>query len=110
MTPLGRQAVQLIYKSISERNSSIPWIVACRHGDIEHKLNLLSNLAQDEMLSPTDFSMSVHNAIIGMFSIATDNKHTYSALAGGPNSFEAGLLESIALLKRKRRLRWLYLL
>ncbi len=45
--------------------------------------------------------MSVHNAIIGVFSIATGNTQAHSALAGGNASFEAGLLESIVLLKEK---------
>jgi len=53
------------------------------------------------MLSPLEFSMSVHNAIIAQFSIFTGNKHAHSSLAGGVNSFEVGLIESIALLKEK---------
>ncbi len=102
LSSLGRQTLQVLNTCTKGLNSKlIPWVVSCRHGDIGRRLNLLSNLVQEEMLSPTDFSMSVHNAIIGVFSIATGNKHTHSALAAGPNSFEAGLLESVALLKEK---------
>lgn len=99
LSPLGRKALQIVYKSISNlENKSIPWIVACRHGDISRRLKLLTDLAQEETLSPTDFSLSVHNAIIAMFSIASGNKQTHTALAAGVNSFESGLIESIALL------------
>lgn len=98
LTPLGRKALQTVSRC---GDDLIPWIISCRHGDISRRLNLLSNLAQGEMLSPADFSLSVHNAIIGMYTIATGNKHMHSALAGGPYSFEMGLLESIAFLKEQ---------
>jgi hypothetical protein len=102
LTPLGRRAFQVVNQcSANVDDKSIPWVVSCRFGDISHRLNLLSSLAEGEMLSPTDFSMSVHNAIIGLHSITTGNKHTYNAIAGGACSFEVGLLDSIALLKEK---------
>lgn len=100
LTPLGRKVLQVINAcAVGLDGSAIPWIISCRHGDKSRRLNLLSSLAQEEMLSPSDFSMSVHNAIIGLFSIAAGNKYAHSALAGGNRSFEMGLLESIALLK-----------
>lgn len=102
LTPLGRKALQIVSTCASGLDSKfIPWVVSCRHGDTRRRLNLLSNLAEGKELSPTDFSMSVHNAIISMFSIAEDNNQIHSALAGGLNSFEMGLLESIALIKEK---------
>lgn len=100
LTPLGRITLQIVNKSIAcLDNKSIPWVVSCRHGDIARRVNLLTNLAKDELLSPTEFSLSVHNAIIALFSIASGNKQAHSALAGGVNSFESGLIESIALHK-----------
>ncbi len=102
LTPLGRKTTQILNKcENNSKNKSIPWVVSCRHGDATRRLNLLASLAKNEMLSPTDFSMSVHNAIIGMHSIATGNKFTHTALAAGIDSFESGLLETIALLKEK---------
>ncbi len=98
LSPLGRQALQTVFKSYSHiGRENISWVVACRDGDAFRRIDLLSSLAKDEMLSPTDFSMSVHNAIIGMFSIFTGNKHNHTALAGGESTFESGLLEAIAL-------------
>jgi hypothetical protein len=102
LTPLGRKTLQMLNKCIvNSDNKSIPWVISCRHGDITRRLNLLSSLVQSEMLSPTDFSLSVHNAIIGMYSIASGNKLTHTALAAGIDSFESGLLEAIALHKEK---------
>ena len=99
MTPLGRQAIELFYASIAGQNQNIPWVVSCRHGDITRRQRLLESLANNEMLSPTDFSMSVHNALLGVFSIATANKQMHTAIAGGNESFELGLLEAYALQK-----------
>lgn len=99
LTPLGRQALQVL--STCSTDHPIPWIISCRNGDVQRRLNLLSNLAEGELLSPTDFSLSVHNAIIGVYSIAKGNKLAHSGLASGPQSFEAGLFEAIALHKDK---------
>jgi len=103
LTPLGQKTVEMFYRSSSHSNpENIPWVVSSRHGDGRRMLNLLSNLARKELLSPTDFSMSVHNAIVGTFSIATKNKKTHSALSGAELSFEAGLFEAFALQKEKK--------
>ncbi len=100
LTSLGRMVMTTLYKCSSKGDfQEIPWVVSCRHGDTSRMVRLLSNLAEDELLSPTDFSMSVHNAIVGMFSIATKNRKMHTALAGAEASFEMGLLEALALQK-----------
>jgi len=102
LSPLGRQALQTVYKSYSHiGHENISWVVACRDGDAFRRIDLLSTLARKEMLSPTDFSMSVHNAIIGTFSIFTGNKQNHTALAGADCTFESGLIEAMALQKDK---------
>lgn len=101
LSPLGYKAVQIFNQCTFSNNESIPWIISCREGDISRRFKLLANLAQKEMLSPIDFSMSVHNAIIGFHSIASNNKRAHTALAAGENSLGIGLLESIALLKER---------
>lgn len=102
LSPLGRKGLASIYNSIeSIDGKAIPWVVSCRNGDAARRFELLSSLEKNEMLSPTHFSMSVHNANIGMLSIATSNKEPNTSLAGGENSFEMGLLEAIAMLKQR---------
>jgi hypothetical protein len=101
LSPLGRKAVQIFNKCTLSGNESIPWVISCRDGDISRRFKLLANLAQQEMLSPIDFSMSVHNAIVGFHSISSNNKQAHTALAAGENSLGVGLLESIALLVEK---------
>jgi hypothetical protein len=95
LTPLGRQAIEMLYKHITQ--AEIPWIISCQHADAIRKVRLLSSIAKKELISPTDFSLSVHNAIIGIFSIATQNKQMHTAITGSDASFETGLLEALAL-------------
>lgn len=101
MTPLGQQVLELFYTAVTGLERNIPWVIACRHGDQTRRARMLTSLADREMLSPTDFSMSVHNSLIGVFSIATENKYLNTALAGGEVSFEMGLLEAYALQKER---------
>jgi hypothetical protein len=104
LTSLGQKALGMFYRTFpSENQKKIPWVVACRHGDMQRMVNLLSSLAAKEVFSPTDFSMSVHNAIVGLYSICVKNEEPHTALSGGELSFEAGLLEAFALQKEKRK-------
>lgn len=76
-----------------------PRLVFCsRHGEFQRNLNLLRQLVAGEPLSPTDFSLSVHNAIAGLISIATANRAGHTAIAAGRESFQAGLLEAAVLM------------
>lgn len=105
LTPLGKLAMGELFRNraqLSEEHREIPWVMACRHGDSNRMLNLLTNLAQQEQLSPMDFSLSVHNAIAGLFSIAMGNKQSSTSLSGGKNTFEMGLLEAYALAQTRQ--------
>ena len=66
---------------------------------MERIQKILTNIANEELLFPIDFSLSVHNAIIGMFSIITKNTQMNTALSGGNSGFAAGFLEAYALQK-----------
>lgn len=105
LTPLGKLAMGELFRvdaQLSEANQETPWVMACRHGDTSRMLNLLTSLAQKEQLSPMDFSLSVHNAIGGMFSIAMGNKQSSTSLSGGKNTFEMGLVEAYALAQARQ--------
>lgn len=102
LTDLGKMGFNGFF-SLKElvADKDIPWVVSCRHGDSARMKKLLTELAQDEALSPTDFSLSVHNAIAAQFAIATGNKQMQTVLSGGGESFEHGLLEAFCLQKEK---------
>jgi hypothetical protein len=63
----------------------------------------LSDLANDQPLSPTQFSLSVHNAMIGLWSIMRGETSEMTALAAAGDGLEHGMLEAAALTKAPRR-------
>jgi len=75
-----------------------PLVHASRHGDANHTLSMLKALANDEALSPTRFSMSVHNATLGVHAIANQHRRPLQALGAGGNEFEALLWEAAGYL------------
>jgi hypothetical protein len=100
LTMFAQNVTGMLYESlelIRQEEEDIQWVASCRHGDQSRTVELLSNIANKELILPTNFSFSVHNAIIGMFSIAIKNKCSYTALSGGNESFVSGLLEAMAL-------------
>ncbi|WP_051908668.1 beta-ketoacyl synthase chain length factor [Candidatus Odyssella acanthamoebae] len=98
LTTLGQMAFRGFYSTKERANGQdLPWVVSSRHGDYQRTQNLLTELSTQEPISPTNFSLSVHNAIAGQFAIATGNKQPQTVLAAGPKSFELGLLEAFCL-------------
>ncbi|MBB3232388.1 beta-ketoacyl synthase chain length factor [Halomonas stenophila] len=54
---------------------------ASRHGDGERTLQMLEALTDGQPVSPARFGLSVHNAILGVHSIASSNRRSQQALA-----------------------------
>ncbi|AUG53590.1 beta-ketoacyl synthase chain length factor [Thalassospira marina] len=73
-------------------------IFSSRHGNIERTLKLLGQIAREEIPSPADFSMSVHNALVGVASINWGITQSHSAISAGNDSFIATLTEALAQL------------
>jgi len=74
-------------------------VFASRYGDVERSLRILEEISGQDVLSPMNFSLSVHNAVPGLISIAWKLTGMQSVIAGGANSFAMGLTEAISLLK-----------
>ena len=73
-------------------------IFSSRHGNIERTLKLLGQIARAEIPSPADFSMSVHNALVGVASINWGITQSHSAISAGNDSFIAALTEALTQL------------
>lgn len=76
----------------------MPVVLASRYGDVARSLALLADLARDEALSPTEFGLSVHNAIGAQISIARADTANYVCLAGGAASAGNAVFEAAGLL------------
>lgn len=95
VTPLGQRALRAAY---GLAGSNVRYVFCSRHGEFQRTLELLQTIARREPISPAEFSLSVHNALAGLLSIATHNQAGHTALAAGPDSFGFGLLEALGCL------------
>jgi hypothetical protein len=75
------------------------FIFCSRHGEFDRTLRVLNSLIAKEPVSPADFSLSVHNALAGLLSIAWENTAGHTVVAAGTDSFGYGLLEGVACLE-----------
>ncbi|GAA6133042.1 beta-ketoacyl synthase chain length factor [Halopseudomonas sabulinigri] len=75
-----------------------PVVHASRHGDVKSSLAMLQALAEQQPLSPAKFSMSVHNAVLGVHSISRKNTRSMQALAACGHELDAMLLEAAGYL------------
>lgn len=69
-------------------------VYASRHGELGRTTAMLGDLAQNQELSPTAFSLSVLNASAGLFSILQHNTVPATAVSACAASFGYGLLEA----------------
>jgi len=83
---------------LAEGQGSLPLVFVSRHGETPRTFELLSDLAAEQPLSPTQFSLSVHNAVIGLWSILRGETSEMTALAAAGDGLENGIIEAAALL------------
>lgn len=83
--------------AILARQSVDAVIFTSRHGELERNLNILTALANQQSLSPTDFAMSVHNAAVGSLTIAAKVSLVSTSISAGIDSFQQGMFEVCAL-------------
>ncbi len=101
LNPAGRMAVALSLKAFSETNSpeSIGKIVyASRVGETLRCINLIHEIISGTDSSPAEFSSSVHNGNVGIFSIIKKFHGDTSAIAAGVNTLYCALLDAKASL------------
>lgn len=79
--------------------SAVDLVFASRHGESETTERLLESVEKRDKLSPNDFSLSVHNSAVGLFSIFAKNRNSTQAIAARHETFAAALLDSILKLK-----------
>lgn len=83
---------------LAEGLEHLPLVFVSRHGETPRTFDILSDLAAEEPLSPTQFSLSVHNAVIGLWSIMRGETSEMTALAAAGDGLEHGVLEAASLL------------
>lgn len=95
--PVGRAALQVAFWAQGDGPTG-PVVFASRWGEIARSVSLIRQLVQGEALSPTAFSLSVHNASSAVYSIARGDTANYAAVSAGAGSAGAGVCEALGLL------------
>lgn len=98
LTRWGRLALEVATELDGYLAADAPVIFSSRHGDTHRTEKLLRDLAREEPLSPTAFSLSVHNAALGLFTIIRQIKTPSLALAAGRDTLAQAWLEAASWL------------
>jgi hypothetical protein len=100
--PLARTLLHVANECAAElpaQSSAVRVVVASQFGELSYAVSMLRALAAGEPVSPATFSLSVHNAPAGIFSIARADRSPSTALGAGEETLGQGLLEASCQLE-----------
>jgi hypothetical protein len=97
LTPLAR-AVFKVAGPCVESGETRPVVFSSAHGEICKSLEMLKTIQAGHELSPTAFSLSVHNAIAGLYSIAYGNSEEITVVAPGQEGIAPAFIEALGML------------
>ena len=75
-----------------------PVVFVSHDGEINRSFEMYVSLLKDAMVSPNSFSLSVHNAAAGQWSLVRQFMGETVALAARRDGFECGVMESVSML------------
>ena len=93
LSPVGKIAMSTLLKCYD--GEDVKLVYASRYGELERVVKLIKQEHEENEISPTGFSFSVHNSTIGLFSLLKTIYNSYNSIAAGENSFSAGLLDAV---------------
>lgn len=79
-------------------SAACPMVYASPRGETQRAVQLLRELATEATVAPGPFSLSVHNAVAALESIAHADTGNYTALAAAGESAELAIVEAMGLL------------
>ncbi len=68
-------------------------VFVSQHGELTRSNKIICNIIEQQAVSPTDFSMSVHNTAAGLSTILGKKNIPVSSVAAGVDGFQQGLFE-----------------
>lgn len=97
LSPLARAACA-VANHCREKHGDMPSVFFSSHGESQYYFEMLNGIAAREDISPSRFSLCVHNAIAGLSSFHSTSFQPYVSLAGGTEGLFAAFLEAGGLL------------
>jgi hypothetical protein len=98
LSPLAKIVFCAANQCIDE-HMIVPAVFSSTHGELAKSFSMIELLEAGEEISPTAFSLSVHNAIAGLFSMAWENKLQCTVVAPGEEGLAAAFIEALGLLQ-----------
>jgi hypothetical protein len=98
LSPLAKIVFCAANQCIGE-HINVPAVFSSSHGELAKSFSMMEMLEAGEEISPTAFSLSVHNAIAGLFSIAWKNQLQSTMVASGEEGLAAAFIEALGLLQ-----------
>lgn len=98
LSPLARVVFCAAIPCIPE-NKQFPSIFSSVHGELAKSFAMMEQIEAGEEISPTAFSLSVHNAIAGLFSMVFKNNRESTVVASGEEGMACAFIEALGLLQ-----------
>jgi hypothetical protein len=95
LSALSKIALKVAHDCVGQRDG-VRVVFASRHGELRRTTDILRAIGAGEPVSPTAFSLSVMNAMTGVFSIARGDRSPASAISAGAETLGYALLEAHA--------------
>ncbi len=94
LSTLSRLALKVAHDCVAK--DAVRVVFASRHGELRRTTDILRAISAGEPVSPTAFSLSVLNAMTGVFGIARGDRSAASAISAGAETLGYALLEAHA--------------
>ena len=88
------------FSTLDEKQRNIKIIFASQYGELDNLNKLIKQYKEENEVSPTTFSGSVHNSAVGQFSLLNKITQSYNSVSAEDVTFSAGLIEAILSAKK----------
>lgn len=97
LSPLAKAIFNAVEQCLAQ-GETLPTVFSSAHGEVCKSLEMLQAIDAGDEISPTAFSLSVHNAISGLYSIAYANRQEMTVIAPGLEGIVPAFIEGLGLL------------
>ncbi|WP_206951577.1 beta-ketoacyl synthase chain length factor [Trinickia acidisoli] len=95
LSSLSKMALKVAHDCAADRDV-VRLVFASRHGELRRTTGMLEDIVAGQPVSPTAFSLSVLNAMTGVYSIARRDRSPATAISAGAETLGYALLEAHA--------------
>ena len=95
ISSLGKMGLKVAHDCVAG-SGDVRLVFASQHGELRRTTKILHDLVNRQPVSPTAFSLSVLNAMAGVFGIARHDRSPAIAISAGAATLGYGLLEAYA--------------